>query len=115
MVASTLAAFSAPVRLVESGSTLLYPLMNTWVASYTKLHPEIDIGTEASGSGKGISDAIKGSSQIGASDAYMSDKQLAKSPMLNIPLAISAVFVAYNVPELGTQVHLKLSGSVLAR
>lgn len=107
-------AAADPVQLNETGSTLLYPLMNTWVATYTKAHPDVQIQTDASGSGKGISDAIAGNAQIGASDAYMSAERLAKSPMLNIPLAISAVFVAYNVPGLN-DAHLRFSAPVLAR
>jgi phosphate transport system substrate-binding protein len=111
----TLAGFAAGVSLVETGSTLLFPMMNRWVAVYTKAHPDIDIGTEASGSGAGINAAIAGRAQIGASDAYMSDTSIAKTPMLNIPLAISAVLVAYNVPEVPVSTHLRFSGPVLAR
>jgi phosphate transport system substrate-binding protein len=111
---TALFAEAATVHLAESGSTLLFPMMNRWVDGYTKLHPDVEIGTEASGSGKGVADAIAGSSQIGASDAYMSAERVAKTPMLNIPLAISAVFVAYNVPG-ANDAHLRLSGPILAR
>jgi phosphate transport system substrate-binding protein len=114
LVSAAVAASAASVRLVESGSTLLFPMMNRWVDTYTKAHPDVEIGTEASGSGAGVSAAISGNAQIGASDAYMSNERLAKTPMLNIPLAISAVFVAYNVPNLNDQ-HLRLSGALLAR
>jgi phosphate transport system substrate-binding protein len=43
----------------------------------------------------------------------MADAQMASSPMLNIPLAISAQQINYNVPGLNN-VHLNLSGPVLA-
>jgi phosphate transport system substrate-binding protein len=43
----------------------------------------------------------------------MSDKQIAQAPLLNIPVAVSGQFVAYNLPALG-DAHLKLSGVVLA-
>lgn len=111
---ATVAGSAATIRLVESGSTLLFPMMNRWVETYTKAHPDVEIGTDASGSGAGITAAIAGNAQIGASDAYMSTERLAKTPMLNIPLAVSAVFIAYNVPNLNN-VHLRLTGSVLAR
>ncbi|HLI95014.1 MAG TPA: phosphate ABC transporter substrate-binding protein PstS [Candidatus Baltobacteraceae bacterium] len=106
-------AFAASARLLETGSSLVYPLMNLWVASYQKDHPDVQITTQSTGSGTGISQAISGVAQIGASDAYMSDAQLAGSKMLNIPLAISAQQVNYNVPGLN-DVHLNLSGPVLA-
>jgi phosphate transport system substrate-binding protein len=106
-------AFAADVRLVETGSSLVYPLMNLWVAAYQKDRPGVQITTQSTGSGTGISQAVAGVAQIGTSDAYMSDAQLATTKMLNIPLAISAQQVNYNVPGLNN-VHLNLSGPVLA-
>jgi phosphate transport system substrate-binding protein len=103
----------AATTLLETGSTLLYPLMNLWVADYQKSNPNVQITTQGTGSGTGISQAISGVAQIGASDAYMADAQMKATPMLNIPLAISAQQVNYNVPGLN-DVHLNLSGPVLA-
>jgi phosphate transport system substrate-binding protein len=103
----------ATTRLLETGSTLLYPLMNLWVADYQSKNPDVQITTQGTGSGTGISQAISGVAQIGASDAYMSDAQMKTSPMLNIPLAISAQQVNYNIPGINN-VHLNLSGPVLA-
>ncbi|HUA09939.1 MAG TPA: phosphate ABC transporter substrate-binding protein PstS [Candidatus Acidoferrales bacterium] len=103
----------AATDLLETGSTLLYPLMNLWVAAYQQGHTDVQITTQGTGSGTGISQAISGVAQIGASDAYMADAQMANSPMLNIPLAISAQQINYNIPGLNN-VHLNLSGPVLA-
>ncbi|MHB1951804.1 MAG: phosphate ABC transporter substrate-binding protein PstS [Acidiferrobacteraceae bacterium] len=102
------------VTLLETGSTLLYPLFNIWVPAYTRSHPGVRITTQGTGSGTGIAQAISGVAQIGASDAYMSDQQMKQNPsIVNIPLAISAQTVNYNVPGLN-RVHLRLSGPVLA-
>jgi phosphate transport system substrate-binding protein len=106
-------AFAANAKLLETGSSLVYPLMNLWVAAYQKDHPGVEITTQSTGSGAGISQAMAGVAQIGASDAYMSDAQLATGKMLNIPLAISAQQINYNLPGLN-DVHLNLSGPVLA-
>ena len=103
----------AATNLQETGSSLLFPLMNQWVAAYTAAHSDVQITTASTGSGTGISQAIAGVAQIGASDAYMSDGQMGGSPMLNIPLAISAQQINYNIPGLN-DVHLNLSGPVLA-
>jgi phosphate transport system substrate-binding protein len=105
-------AFAA-TRLLETGSSLLYPLMNLWVAAYQETHHDVQITTESTGSGTGISQAIGGVAQIGASDAYMSDAQMHQTRMLNIPLAISAQQINYNLPGLNNT-HLNLSGPVLA-
>ena len=54
-----------------------------------------------------------GTVDIGASDAYLSPTEVTANPDLkNIPLAISAQIIAYNVP--GVTAHLKLTGKVLS-
>jgi phosphate transport system substrate-binding protein len=108
------AAYAAQIRLLETGSSLLYPLFNLWIPSYQKTNPDVQITSQSTGSGTGISEAISGIAQIGASDAYLSDAQMrSNADMLNIPLAISSQMVNYNVPGLNNQ-HLNLSGPVLA-
>jgi phosphate transport system substrate-binding protein len=102
---------SSPVALQETGSTLLYPLFNIWVPDYTKTHKNVTITTAGTGSGTGITDAGNGTVQIGASDAYLAPGS--PSGLLNIPLAISAQQIMYNVTGLNGQ-HLNLSGQVLA-
>jgi phosphate transport system substrate-binding protein len=97
----------------ETGSTLLYPLFNLWVGGYTDKFSHVKIQTAGTGSGTGITDAENGLVDIGASDAYLAPSVTHSSPNLkNIPLAVSAQLVAYNVP--GVLAHLKLSGTVLS-
>jgi phosphate transport system substrate-binding protein len=99
--------------LTETGSTLLYPLFNLWVGGYTQKFPKVQVQTAGTGSGTGISDAENNTIDIGASDAYLAPSVTTSSPDLkNIPLAISAQIVAYNVP--GVLSHLKLTGKVLS-
>ena len=99
--------------LVESGSTLLYPLMAAWVQTYTSSHGGDQIQTNNSGSGAGIADAQSGASNRGASDAYLSDEQMHTSPLLHVALAVSAMQINYNVPEMSDR-QLNLSGPLLA-
>jgi phosphate transport system substrate-binding protein len=107
-------AHADDVSLVETGSTLLYPLFNIWVSEYTKTHPGVKITTAATSSSVGIEQAVSGAAQIGTSDAYMSDTQVRQNPqIINVPMAISAQTVNYNVPGLNTA-NLKLDGPVLA-
>ncbi len=108
------ASAAQTVTLTETGSSLLYPLFNIWVPHFEKAHPGIRVTTQSTGSGTGIAQAIKGLVQIGASDAYMSNGQLKQNPgILNIPLAISAQSINYNLPGLNGH-HLVFSGPVLA-
>ena len=114
LVATTMPAQCAPLALTETGSTLMYPLLQAWSAGYANVVPDLHLTLGATGSGKGIDDAINGKADLGASDAYMGDEQKRDHPLiLNIPLVISAQTVEVNLPELhGTAV--KLSGPVLA-
>jgi phosphate transport system substrate-binding protein len=97
----------------ETGSTLLYPLFNLWSSGYSTAFPSVTIQTAGTGSGTGITDATDGTADIGASDAYLSPAELTASPsLLNIPLAISAQLITYNIP--GVTAHLKLTGKVIS-
>src|ERR1700760_4126504 len=79
------------ITLSESGSTLLFPVFQSWIAGYKSVVPDVDLTAEATGSGAGTDAAIKGTARIGTSDAYLSDEVAAKNPnILDIPLAISA-------------------------
>jgi phosphate transport system substrate-binding protein len=107
-------ALAADPTLREAGSTLLYPLFQRWVPDYAAANPGITITTDATGSGDGIVQAIAGHVQIGASDAYMSDEQAEHNrEIVNVPLAIAAQTVNYNVPGLNGA-WLKLDGPTLA-
>jgi phosphate transport system substrate-binding protein len=104
---------TSSVSLLETGSSLLYPLFNLWVTGSEQKFPNITVTTASTGSGTGVSAAATGTVQIGASDAYLSPTQVSEySGLMNIPLAISSQFVAYNVP--GVTGNLKLSGQLLS-
>jgi phosphate transport system substrate-binding protein len=105
---------AANVTLNETGSTLLYPVFQLWTADYAKVAPNVSITAAATGSGVGINAAMSGAARIGASDAYMSDEQFEQNrSIVNIPVAISAQTVNFNIPELNGA-GLKLDGQVLA-
>ena len=115
--ALTVATAPGPARvsLSETGSTLLFPLLNAWASAYHRQFSQVTISTAATGSGAGIKAASAGKADIGASDAFLSSGNLVTDPnLLNIPLAISAQQVNYNVPGLRAGVHIKLNGTVLA-
>jgi phosphate transport system substrate-binding protein len=107
-------AHAADVTLNETGSTLLFPLFQAWVAGYKSVAPDIGITAAATGSGAGEKAALDGSVRIGASDAYLSDRVAEQNPeILDIPLAISAVAINYNLPGLNGA-NIKIDGPTLA-
>jgi phosphate transport system substrate-binding protein len=122
LAALTLSLFVMPmtvacaddITLIETGSTLLYPLFSVLASEYTKTHPGVHIAAGSTGSGAGIEQAISGAAHIGTSDAYMTDAQAKRNPqIINVPIAISAQTVNYNLPGLNPTA-LKLDGPVLA-
>jgi phosphate transport system substrate-binding protein len=113
--AQTTAASTAGGVITEDGSGLVQPLMTIWAQEYHRTVPGVTVTVAGNGSTAGINDASDGKVEIGASDVYLSSGDLLKNQrLLNIPLAVSAQSVIYNVPGLPRGTHLNLSGKVLA-
>lgn len=105
---------TSSVSISEAGSTLLEPLFNIWAPAYQKQHSNIAVTPSGGGSGKGIAGAAGGTVDVGASDAYLSGSDVAKTPtLMNIPLAISAQMINYNIP--GVSGNLKINGQILSK
>lgn len=103
---------SSDVTLNESGSSLLYPFLQTLVAPIKSAYSNVTLVPAAGGSGKGIADATAGTSQMGGSDAYLTPAELSAGTLLNVPIAVSAQDVFVNLPGV---TGLKLDGSVLSQ
>jgi phosphate transport system substrate-binding protein len=111
---ASVAAGTPAGPIVELGSGLLLPLMKIWAATYHQQVPGVTVSVNGGGSGLGIASAMDGKADIGASDAYLSSGDLVKAPsLLNVPLAVSAQLVIYNLPGLSQGSHVRLNGRVL--
>lgn len=110
----SLAANAAPVQINGAGATFPYPLYSKWFSEYQKIDGEIQINYQSIGSGGGIRQFLDKTIDFGASDAPMTDEQLAKatSPVLHIPTVLGAVVLTYNLPETGA--GLQLPADVIA-
>ena len=110
-VASTASAQS--VSLTGAGATFPYPLYSKWFSDYAA-KTGVRINYQSIGSGGGIRQLQEQTVDFGASDAPMSDAELAKAKggkVMHFPMTLGAVVVTYNVP--GVPQGLKLSGAVL--
>lgn len=111
-VAATASVASASAAISEAGSSLVYPLVYKWSKTYTSA----TISPAAGGSGVGIADisASSPSVNIGASDAPMTSSQYSADghSAVEIPWALSATDVVYNVP--GIHSGLKLTATIVA-
>jgi phosphate transport system substrate-binding protein len=113
--APTTAGSTAVGVIAEDGSGLVQPLMTMWAKKYHETVPGVTVTVAGGGSTAGINDASNGKVAIGTSDVYLSSGDLLKNQyLLNIPLAVSAQSVIYNVPGLPPGTHLKLTGKILA-
>jgi phosphate transport system substrate-binding protein len=113
-VAGPPAARAAPLTVTGAGATFPYPLYSKWFYEYSNAHPGVRFNYQSIGSGGGIRQITARTVDFGATDAAMTDAEMAKAPgkILHIPTAIGAVAVVYNLE--GVQAGLRLTPDVLA-
>jgi phosphate transport system substrate-binding protein len=105
---------TAQVLINGAGATFPYPLYSKWFDVYTKVNSAVRFNYQSIGSGGGIKQLLNHTVDFGASDAPISDAQLAKSPdhILHFPTVLGAVVITYNLTGLSTP--LMLTGPVIA-
>ena len=109
------ASAQAEILINGAGATFPYPLYSKWFSEYAKIDRSVKFNYQSIGSGGGIKQVIAQTVDFGASDKFLSDKELAAAPgkLLHIPTVMGAVVVTYNVPGVGK--GLKLSPEVLSQ
>lgn len=85
--------------LTGAGSTFAAPLYQLWGSTYQASN-HVNVSYNAVGSSAGITDITQKTVDFGASDAAYTPTETAAATILNIPTAISAVVLTYNVPGL---------------
>jgi phosphate transport system substrate-binding protein len=111
---STSSGAAGGADLTGAGASFPQPLYNKWFSVYGA-KTGVKINYQSIGSGGGIRQLSEQTVDFGATDAPMTDAELAKAkggPVLHIPTALGAVAVTYNLPE--TTTPLKLTGDVVA-
>src|ERR1700751_2936141 len=104
---------NAATQLQGAGATFPAPLYQRWIAEYTKSNPGVQINYQGVGSGAGIKQFTQKLVTFGASDAAMTDKEIAavKQGVVLIPATAGSIVLAYNLP--GVE-NLKLSREAYA-
>ena len=100
---------SADVTLNASGATFPAPLYQRWFAEYNKLHPDVRVNYQGVGSGAGIKSFTDGLTDFGASDAAMSDKEIAAvttGGVLLLPMTAGSIVISYNLPGVTQAIQL---------
>jgi phosphate transport system substrate-binding protein len=111
----TLIAASTAIAqdLTGAGATFPDPIYKKWLNDYAT-KTGVRINYQSIGSGGGIKQLTEQTVDFGASDAPMSNEEIArlKGPALHIPTVLGAVVVTYNLP--GLTKPLDLSGDLIA-
>lgn len=84
------------VSISFSGAFALYPLVQTWVTEYNKIHPEIRFDVQAGGAGKGLTDCLAGAVDVGMFSRELSDAEKEKG-VWSLSVCKDAVLPTMNV------------------
>ena len=104
VTASTAVASASASTINEAGSSLVYPLVARW----SQVYKDSTISPAPGGSGLGQKDIEGNLVDIGGSDAPMSSSAYASDNYnaVEIPWALTATGVGYNIPGIKSGLHL---------
>jgi phosphate transport system substrate-binding protein len=110
-------ASSEDVTLQGSGATFPAPLYKRWFLEYYKEHHAVRVNYSPIGSGAGIRQFTSGLVSFGASDAGMSQKEIAKLPakfggVLLLPMTAGLIVLSYQVPGITEPIRLSRTAYV---
>lgn len=103
-------AAEKPVILLQgAGATLPAPLYQDWIKTYAQRRPTVHVSYDAVGSGEGIRRFLAREVDFGASDAAMSDEQIASAPegVKLVPATAGLIALAYHLPGLIEPLRLR--------
>ena len=105
--------------LTGIGSSAQGAAMDVWKTNFASANPGATVQYSPDGSGAGRKAILDGSAQFAGSDAYLKDDELASSKdkcgpdgAIDIPVYISPIAVAFNVPGI---TDLKLDAATVAK
>jgi phosphate transport system substrate-binding protein len=105
-------AAGGDVTITGAGATFPYPIYSRWFAKYSDANP-VRVNYQSVGSGAGIQQMIEGTVDFGATDAPLTDQNLAQIPgTLSIPMVLGSVAITYNLSEIRNP--LRLDGATIA-
>src|SRR4051794_5778876 len=113
VVATAATATSKDTTISGAGSSFVSPLVSTWTPALGSAFG-YSVQYSPVGSGAGIAAITNRQVDFGASDAPLTpDQKAACKSCVQIPWALSATAIAYNVP--GAPAHLNLDGKTISK
>jgi phosphate transport system substrate-binding protein len=100
------------VRLTGSGASFPFPIYSAWFKSFSSKNKSVTVDYQGKGSGAGIQDFLNRTVDFAASDAAMTDEEMAKVPggVQLLPMTAGEVVIGYNLA--GNPKGLKLPRDV---
>ena len=100
------------LRLTGSGATFPFPVYSAWFKAFGAKQKGVTVDYQGKGSGAGVQDFVNRTVDFAASDAAMTDEQMAKVPggVQLLPMTAGEIVICYNVP--GAPKGLKLTRDV---
>jgi phosphate transport system substrate-binding protein len=94
--------------LQGAGATFPAPLYKRWFQEYYKRNPNVRVNYQGIGSGAGIRQFTSELVHFGASDAAMSDKEIAKvkQGVELLPMTAGSIAICFNIPGGPTELQL---------
>jgi phosphate transport system substrate-binding protein len=114
VIAGSAAVYGAQAQLINgAGSSFDYPAFTKWFEAYSAVDSKVHFNYQSVGSGAGQQQLLKETVDFGASDAPMSDDNMAKASgkILHIPVVAGGVALTYNLPG---SPKLKLDSDIIA-
>ena len=102
------AAAATSVDLHGAGASFPYPLYDRWFKDYVSSHPNTTVDYQSVGSGAGVTQFTNKTVDFGASDAAMTDDEIAKVDrgVQMIPMTAGSIVLSYNLPDLNAPLRL---------
>lgn len=106
------------IQINGAGATFPFPLYSRWFYDYAFVDPSVRFNYQSIGSGGGIQQITQKTVDFGASDAILSDEQLAAAPGLQMfPTVAGAEAIVVNLKDADGKTittPLKFPGTVIA-
>lgn len=102
------------IRINGAGATFPNLLYHKWIIDYNAANEGVELNYQSIGSGGGVRQFSDGTVDFGATDAPMTDEEVAAvgGRVLHIPTVLGAVVPTYNLP--GVAATLRFTPDVLA-
>jgi phosphate transport system substrate-binding protein len=99
MLAAAVPALAQDVRLIGSGASFPFPIYGAWFKAFSEKTDGVTIDYQAKGSGAGIQDLINKTVDFAASDAAMTDEEIAQvdGGVVMLPMTAGEIVLAYNL------------------